>query len=246
MVDIGQIREHRGAAIMKSSVRDVMTRNVAAVRETAGYKSIVTAMRRRRVSALPVLDTADHVVGVVSEADLLFKEVGPEPFAGPGKSVLASGRRGEQAKAAAVTAAGLMSTPAIAIGPGASVADAARLMCARRVKRLPVIGDDGRLAGIVSRVDVLSVFDRPDEQIRDDVIKKIIAGEFALNPFAFDVTVRSGIVTITGQVERRAIAADLIDAIRHAEGVVDVRDRTSYPPEHRQAPSGRAVQAGPG
>ena len=64
------------------------------------------------------LDTADHVVGVVSEADLLFKEVGPEPFTGPAKSVLATGRRGERAKAAAVTAAGLMSTPAITIGPG--------------------------------------------------------------------------------------------------------------------------------
>ncbi|HUK73692.1 MAG TPA: CBS domain-containing protein [Streptosporangiaceae bacterium] len=216
---------------MKSNVEDVMTRNVVAVRETAGYKSIVAAMRRRGVSAFPVLDTADHVVGVVSEADLLFKEVGPEPFTGPARSVLATGRRGERAKAAAVTAAGLMSTPAITIGPGKSVADAARLMCARRVKRLPVIDDDGSLAGIVSRVDVLSVFDRPDEQIRDDVLKNIVAGEFALNPLAFDVAVKSGIVTITGQVERRAIAPDLIDAIRHAEGVVDVRDRTSYPPQ---------------
>ena len=70
-------------------------------------------------------------------------------------------------------------------------------MYARRVKRLPVVEDDGSLVGIVGRVDVLSVFDRPDEQIRDDVIKKIIAGEFALNPFAFDVTVTSGIVTVT-------------------------------------------------
>jgi CBS-domain-containing membrane protein len=112
------------------------------------------------------------------------------------------------------------------------------------VKRLPVVEDDGRLVGIVSRVDVLSVFERPDEQIRDDVIKKVIAGEFALSPLAFEVTVRTGIVTITGEVERRAIAPDLIDAIRHTEGVVDVRDRISYP---RESPSpGRAVRAGPG
>jgi CBS-domain-containing membrane protein len=235
-------------AVRRSSVKDVMTRSVVAVRETAGYKSLVTAMRWRRVSAFPVLDTADHVVGVVSEADLLFKEAGPGSHTGPARSLLAPARRGERAKAAAVTAAELMSKPAITIGPDASVAEAAKLMCARRVKRLPVVDPAGVLVGIVSRVDVLSVFDRPDEQIRDDVITKVIAEEFALNPFAFDVTVKSGIVTITGQVERRAIAPDLIDTIRHAEGVVDVRDRTSYPPEDRQktqSPSGRTVQAGP-
>lgn len=216
---------------MNSSVKDVMTRNVVAVRETAGYKDIVTVMRRRRVSAFPVLDAADRVVGVVSEADLLLKEVGPEPFSGPLRSVLATGRRGERAKAAAVTAAELMSKPAVTIGMDSSVADAARLMYGRRVKRLPVVDEKGRLVGIVSRVDVLSVYSRPDEEIREEVAKNVIAVEFALNPAAFDVTVASGIVTVTGQVERQSIASHLIEAIRHVEGVVDVRDRVGYPPE---------------
>ncbi len=110
------------------------------------------------------------------------------------------------------------------------MAAAARRMHDRRVKRLLVVDDDaGRLAGIVSRVDVLSVFDRPDDEIRDEVVKEIIAGEFVLDPNAFDVTVRSGIVTVTGQVENRAIAPLLIAAIRHAEGVVGVRNRLSFP-----------------
>ena len=173
-----------------------MTTSVVAVRETAGYKDIVAAMRRHRVSAVPVLDAAGRVVGVVSEADLLLKDAGPKPVTGPGRSLLATGRRGEGAKAAGVTAAELMSKPAITIGPAASVAEAAKLMCACRVKRLPVVGDTGWLAGIVSRVDVLSVFDRPDGQIRDEVIRKVIAGDFALNPNAFDVTVKSAIVTV--------------------------------------------------
>ena len=97
-----------------------------------------------------------------------------------------------------------------------------------------MVDDSGRLVGIVSRVDVLSVFDRPDNDIRDQVIKEVIAGDFALDSTAFDVTVRSGIVTITGQVECRAIAPVLIDALRHAEGVVDVRDRISSPPADQQ------------
>ncbi len=215
---------------MNSSVKDVMTRSVVAVRETAGFKEIITAMRRRRVSAFPVLDSGDHVVGVVSEADLLFKEVGPEPFTGSASSLLASGRRGERAKAAGVTAAELMSKPAITIGPDASVAEAATMMYNRRVKRLPVVDHTGRLVGIVSRVDVLSVFVRPDDQIRGEVITEVIAGKCGLNPDAFEVSVRSGIVTITGQADRREIAAQLIDAVWHIEGVVEVRDRVTYPP----------------
>ena len=84
--------------------------------------------------------------------------------------------------------------------------------------------------GILSRVDVLSVFDRPDGEIRDEVIKNIILGSFALDADRISVTVRSRVVTISGQVESRAVARDLIGALKHAEGVVGVRSRLSYPP----------------
>jgi CBS domain-containing protein len=212
-----------------SAVKDVMTTSVAAIRESAGYKDIVTTMRLQRVSACPVLDEGGRVIGVVSEADLLPKEVGPEPFAGPGRSLRASGRRGERAKAAGVTAAELMSTPPVTISPDASVAEAAQLMYDRGVKRLPVVDDAGQLAGIVSRIDVLSVFTRADGQIRTDVAQKVIAGKFALDPDALDVTVTSGIVTVTGRVEDPAVARQLIGAVRHLEGVIGVRDRVSSP-----------------
>jgi len=211
---------------MDSHVKDVMTRDVVSVRGTAEYKDILAVMRELHVSAFPVLDAADHVVGVVSEEDLLLKECGQEALAG---YLIVSGRRGEHAKAAGVTAAELMSKPPVTIGPEDTVAGAARLMHDRRVKRLPVVDDAGRLVGIVSRVDVLSVFDRPDDEIRDQVIKDNVEAEFALDPDALDVTVSSGIVTVTGRVESRTLAPALIEAIRHAEGVVDVRDRLSIP-----------------
>ncbi len=205
---------------MNNSVKDVMTRCVIGVRETAWFKDILTAMRPYGVSAFPVLDSAHRVIGVVSEADLLLKEIGPE--------LTLSGA--EQVKAAGVTAAQLMSTPAITISPDASVAEAAKIMYTRRVKRLPVVEDDGRLVGIISRVDVLSVFDRQDDQIRDDVWE-LITEEFALDPKVFELTVTCGIVTITGQPEDHAIARDLFSAIRHVVGVVGVRHRITYPPE---------------
>jgi predicted transcriptional regulator len=218
---------------MKSHVRDVMTRDVVSVRETAEYKDIIAVMRELHVSAFPVLDPADHLVGVVSEADLLLKEVGQEALDG---YLVASGRRGERAKAAGVTAAQLMTSPAVIVGPDDTLAAAARLMHDRRVKRLPVVDQAGRLVGIVSRVDLLSLFDRPDEEIRDRVIKEVVAGEFGLDPGDFEVTVMSGILTITGRVGSRAIARALVDALRHAEGVVDVRARLSTPrPGHPAA-----------
>ena len=123
-----------------------------------------------------------------------------------------------------------MTAPAVTIGPDDSLADAARLMHDRHIKRLPVVDQAGRLVGIVSRVDLLSVFDRPDNEIRAAVRKDIIARDFALDPDVFDVQVTSGIVTITGQVQTQAVAQQLQDALRHAEGVVGVRSRLRFPP----------------
>jgi len=211
---------------MDSLVKDVMTNEVVSVRETAEYKEIVAAMRKLHISALPVLDEEDRLVGVVSEADLLLKEVGQGALGG---YLISTGRRGERAKAAGFTAAELMSSPALTIGPDDSVSGAARLMHDRHVKRLPVVDDEGRVVGILSRVDVLSVFARPDGEIRDEVIKNI-QGDFAFAPNQINVTVRSGVVTVSGQVESLAVARDLINALKHAEGVVGARSRLSYPP----------------
>jgi CBS domain-containing protein len=214
-------------AVKTTTVQGVMTTSVVAVREDAGFKEIVGAMRSRRISAFPVIDAAGRVIGVVSEADLLVKEADPGP---PTGLVRLAWRLREHSKAAGVTAAEVMTRPAVTIREDASVAEAALLMQSRRVKRLPVVDRDGRLRGIVSRADVLSVFERPDAEIRDEVVKAVVAEEFGLDPELLAVTVRSGVVTVTGSVARRADALGLLAAIRHAEGVVGVRDRLSYPP----------------
>jgi CBS domain-containing protein len=93
---------------VSSRVKDVMTGDVVTVGESAGYKDIIAVMRERRVSAVPVLDAAGHLAGVVSEADLLLKEAGADALGG---YLISTGRRGERAKAAGVTAAGLMTAP---------------------------------------------------------------------------------------------------------------------------------------
>jgi CBS-domain-containing membrane protein len=212
---------------MSSTVKDVMSTKVIAVRPTAGYKEMAAMLRDRHVSAFPVIDADARVIGMVSETDLLTKEAleGTVP-----RTLQSLTRQRVRTQVNALTAADLMTKPAITIGPDEPVSHAARLMFNHRVKRLPVIRDDGRLIGIVTRTDVLSVYARPDADIHRQVTEDLILGTFLCDPGRFAVTVKEGIVTIEGTPETAPIGHDIIDAIRHMEGVVFVRDRLSYPP----------------
>jgi CBS-domain-containing membrane protein len=220
---------------MNATVKDVMSTHVMAVREFASFKEIATRLHEQRVSAFPVIDHDNKVIGVVSESDLLAKEAleGTVP-----RTLQSMTRQRVRAQVNAVTAAELMTKPAVTIRPDRPVTDAARLMFNRRVKRLPVVSDDGTLIGIVTRSDVLSVYDRPDAEIQHQVTQDLILDTFLCDPGRFAVSVKDGIVTIEGTPETARVGLDIIDAIRHTEGVVAVRDRLSYPVEQRYHPSG--------
>lgn len=212
---------------MHATVKDVMSTHVVAVRENASFKDMAARLREQRVSAFPVLDRDNKVVGIVSEADLLAKEAleGELPRAFRGAV-----HHREQAKAAGLTAADLMTKPPVTIGPDEPVTRAASLMYSRRVKRLPVTDEDGKLIGIVSRSDVLSVYSRPDAEIEREITQDLMLDKFLCNPESFTVTVKDAIVTIEGEPETTAAGRDIIEAARHVEGVVAVRDRLTYPP----------------
>ena len=220
---------------MNATVKDVMSTHVVAVRKSASFKDMATRLREHRVSAFPVLDEDNKVVGVVSEADLLTKEALEFSATGRVSGML---HHREQAKAAATTAADLMTKPPVTVGPNEFVSHAARLMYARKVKRLPVVDDDGRLVGIVSRADLLSVYNRPDSDIRREIVEDIILGTLLCDPSRFTVAVKDGIVTIEGVPETARVGHDLIEEIRHVEAVVAVRDRLS-------SPDARPVSPGP-
>ena len=221
---------------MNAIVKDVMSTHVIAVRENASFKEIATRLREQRVSAFPVIDREGRVIGVVSEADLLPKEA----LEGDVPGVLHSlGHRREESKITATTAADLMTKPAVTIGPDEPVSHAARLMYSQRVKRLPVTGKDGQLIGIVTRSDVLSVYGRADTDIHHEITKDLILGTFLCDPASFKVTVKDGIVTIEGTPETAWVGRDIVDAARHVEGVVAVRDRLSYPANQPYYSSGR-------
>jgi CBS-domain-containing membrane protein len=216
---------------MHTTVKDVMTTRVIWVKKDATFREMAAALREYRVSAFPVVDDDRKVIGVVSEADMLNKEAlidEPGVFGG----IL---HRRDQAKARGITAGDLMTTAVVAVRPEDTVEHAARLMYDRGVKRLPVTDGDGRLAGIISRADVLSIFDRTDAAIRHEITHDVLLGEFLADPARFQVTVMDGIVTLSGRPETSDTGHAIIRRVRHVQGVVAVRDRLDYPPPERPA-----------
>jgi CBS domain-containing protein len=203
-----------------------MTPEVVAVVRDTSFKDMASMLSMSQISALPVVDEAEHVIGVVSEADMLIKEADQ---ASPPGFFTGLRRHRDHEKAAGLCAADLMTSPAIMIRPDEPVQHAARLMYDRGVKRLVVVDDAGHLVGIISRSDVLRVFGRPDEDIRREVTSQVILSAFLTDPRLFDVAVRDGIVTMTGQPETTELGQRIIEAVRCLDGVVAVQDQLSYP-----------------
>jgi CBS-domain-containing membrane protein len=212
---------------MHSLVKDLMTTQVVTVGPETPFKEIVALLAEHRVSAVPVVDDDRHVLGIVSEADLLLKEEFPEPDLDI-PLFWTKRRRLEREKAAGATARDLMSSVVVSTAPEATVAEAARRMHAAGVKRLPVIDEDGRLVGIVGRGDLLKVFNRPDQAIRREIIDDVIVGEFMMNPNRFFLHVDDGVVVLQGRVERRSLLPYLLRAVHRVEGVVRVENRLAY------------------
>jgi CBS-domain-containing membrane protein len=209
---------------MNATVKDVMTTEVVAVRSETTFKEMAAALRRYRVSALPVVDDAGRVLGVVSEADLLAKEALADP--GPVAELV---HRKDLRKAEGLTADDLMTREAVTASPDDPIEQAARMMHFMRVKRLPVVDSGGQLVGFVSRADVLAVFDRADEEIRKDIVDAMLLHEFLIDPRQFTVIVEDGVVTLEGIPETAALGRALVRKARHIRGVVAVRDRLSHP-----------------
>src|SRR5271165_394345 len=205
---------------MEQTVKDVMTTRVVSVTKDASFRAMAAALREYRVSAFPV---------VVSEADMLAKEaLESEPEGMPGM-IAGILRRKEHEKARGTTAGDLMTCPAVTVTPDDTLERAARLMYTRKVKRLPVVDANGHLVGIIGRSDLLSVFDRTDEDLSREIRDQVIQRDLHTDPATFIVVVKDGIVTLGGVAETSEFGSDLVQRIRHVLGVVAVRDRLSGP-----------------
>jgi CBS domain-containing protein len=222
-----------------STVRDVMTTDVVTVDRITTYKDIVGLLAENKISAVPVLIMGRHVAGVVSEADLLAVEDQAARRARTRGSGPLPWRRHPGAQHLPLKAEDLMSKPAITIHPDAPIPRAAALMHTHHIKRLPVVDPSGKLIGIVSRRDLLSVFLRPDAQIAAEV-RDLLTDILFADPATIKVAVHGGVVTLLGDPgsqDHHDLIPVAIRLIWDIDGVVDVVDKLSAEP----APAGDAT-----
>lgn len=200
-----------------------MSTNVVRVQRGTFLKEIARLLTEHRISAVPVVDDDDRPVGVVSEADLLRKQLGLT-------ALLPAVRQDSDhhSKTEATTAEGLMTSPAVVARPDWTIVEAGWLMQARSVKRLPVVDDAGRLAGVISRSDLLQVFLRRDRAIQEEVLEGVLTRTLGLSPSAITVDVSDGHVMLSGVVERRSVIPAAVRLCRGVDGVVEVSERLQY------------------
>ncbi|HZD70097.1 MAG TPA: CBS domain-containing protein [Actinomycetes bacterium] len=210
-----------------------MTTEVVTARPSTTFQELVRLLEGHRISALPVVDDNGRVVGLVSEADLLVKEGYPHGVedAGPIEGIR---HRHRYDKAAGNCAANVMTREVVTVPSGTPIASAARLMVRLGIRRLPVVDAEGRLAGIVTRSDLLKVFLRPDPATHWEIEHEVVRGELGLAPGDVEVEVRDGIVTLEGEVERRSLVGEVVRRVQAVPGVIEVEARLTWRTDDHQ------------
>jgi CBS domain-containing protein len=200
-------------------VKDVMTREVFTVGPDTSAKYAAEVMAERGYAALPVVDDDSRLVGIVAEADVLQGRLPPDP-----RLHLRRDDEGPE-HSPPLLVRGIMTVGVRTVDAGADMADVARLFIDERLRSVPVL-EHGRLAGIVSRRDLLAALVRPDPEIRRDLLR-LVEG-YTGDPGCWDVEVTEGVATVgrtrgtpdvPAQVEERALRS-----LAHTvPGVVSVR-----------------------
>jgi CBS domain-containing protein len=203
-------------------IGNVMTDEVVRVRHGASSDEVGALLERHRIGGLPVVDEDDKVVGVITGTDLADRRDGAD------------------------SAGELMSRPAITMRPQDTIVDAARAMARHLVERLPVIDEEDRLIGIVTRHDLLRVFLRADHEIRAEVIDEVLVRSLWLGPQSVAVTVTDGVVRLEGELDRHSEIPLAVRMAGQVDGVVAVVDRLTYRVDDSRtaAPSGGAPGGG--
>ena len=213
--------------------KDIMTVNVISVSEDSPVHDVVGLLLKYRISAVPVVDGARKVVGIISEGDLLR----PEGTSRTGTKrpwwleAVFAGQTVAYEKAQGRTAGAVMTRNVFTVDEDTPLNEIAELLERHHIKRVPVLSD-GRLAGIVSRANLLHglaniIIDHhepgaaKDRQLRHELMK-ILLDEHKLDPVFVNITVNDGNVRLWGVVENVDEAAVAEAAAKALPGVKSV------------------------
>lgn len=216
--------------------KDVMTTSVVTVGPDTDVRTIARFLIERRISAVPVVDQAGRVVGIVSEGDLMRRaEAGTERHPSWWLELLASpeDKARDYAKSHGLTAKDVMTRPAVTVAEDAPLGEIATLLERHRIKRVPVVRD-GTIVGIVSRANLLHglvakeaapAVASDDAGIREQVIAGIKAA--GIPETYVNVVVAGGIVHVWGFVGSEAEKDAIRIAAETAPGVKTVQNNVA-------------------
>ena len=194
------------------NVVDLMTTEVIAVSRDTGLREAARLMFRNRVSGLPITEPDGTLIGSITEADFLRLEV----------------ERQEGARDQVATVGEVMSIGVVTIRPEMEIYEAAKIMAVQEVKRLPVVDDDNRLLGVISRADIVSIFTRPDDVIEDEIREDLLRRVLFIDPDELGVSVTNGVVALSGEVGTRAEASMLEELTNRLDGVFGVETKLTW------------------
>ena len=194
------------------NVVDRMTTEVIAGSRDTGLRDAARLMFRNRVSGLPITQQDGTLIGIITEADFLRLEV----------------ERQEGGRDQVVTVGEVMSIGVVTIRPEMEIYEAAKIMAVQEVKRLPVVDDDNRLLGVISRADIVSIFTRPDDVIEDEIREDLLRRVLFIDPDDLGVSVTNGVVALSGEVGTRAEASMLEELTNRLDGVFGVETNLTW------------------
>jgi CBS domain-containing protein len=222
--------------------RDVMISSVITIRKSATVREVARILLEKRISAVPVVDNVGKLVGMITESDLMRRaEAGTEhPYSWwvhflAGDATVAA----DYVKSHAARVEDVMTCDVVTATPETPLHEIASLFEEHRIKRVPIVSEDGNLVGIVSRANLIQVvasarpkleMSLPDTTIRQKLLSELKKQSWAHNTHNLSVTVTDGVVDLWGDAqsneERKAIRV----AAENIPGVVAVNDHLAESP----------------
>lgn len=214
-------------------VSQIMSRPVITVTPDTPIKEAAKQLAEHHISAMPVVDSNDELVGIVSEADLLPLSMRPDPRSQATPQAASAGSE-------PATVAEIMTRRVVVLPDDSEVSQAARIMIESDVKRVPIV--KGRhVVGIVSRSDLIKVIARRDEDLATEISDRL--QEVGLGASEGAVTVSEGIATIRipdashprSLAESIALMVPGVLEVRFAEPETTTKSRARVKPSPRRA-----------
>ena len=214
--------------------RDVMVSPVITAKPSASVREVAQLFLKHRISAVPVVDDQDRIVGIVSEGDLLHRaEAATSRQRSWWLLALTSDETlaGEYVKAHARRITDVMTTNVVTVGPDTPVHEIATLLERKAIKRVPVV-ENGRLVGVVSRANLIqavgSARDTADAPVSDSIIRETLVAHLKRQPWAHtslvNITVTNGVVDLWGYMDSDAGRKAIRVAAEATKGVNAVND----------------------